>query len=148
MLLDIVRSGKIKFDKSRNDFPGHAARSVQPGAADGRSSSPSGEILEEIVPAHRFREMTPHGVNNYCCGGGSGFAIMSGHNFSDWRHHLLGRRKLQQILNAFKDEPMDQEHPKYVCAPVQQLQGPDAGTSSPTTTPGKSPESTTAAWSS
>ena len=71
----------------------------------------------------RFREMTPHGVNNYCCGGGSGFAIMSGHNFSHWRHHVSGRRKFRQILNAFQNEPMDKEHPKYVCAPCSNCKG-------------------------
>ena len=48
--------------------------------------------------------MTPHGVDNYCCGGGSGFAIMSGHNFNDWRHQIAGRKKLEQILNAFEGE--------------------------------------------
>ncbi len=29
--------------------------------------------------------MTPHGVDNYCCGGGSGFAIMNSYNFGDFR---------------------------------------------------------------
>jgi Fe-S oxidoreductase len=67
--------------------------------------------------------MTPHGVDNYCCGGGSGFAIMSGHNFADWRHRLTGRKKFRQILNAFQDEPMDKAHPKYVCAPCSNCKG-------------------------
>ena len=67
--------------------------------------------------------MTPHGVDNYCCGGGSGFAIMSGHNFADWRHHMTGRKKFRQILEAFQDEPMDQEHPKYLCAPCSNCKG-------------------------
>ena len=63
---------------------------------------PQRRVLRKIAP--QFREMTPHGVDNYCCGGGSGFAIMSGHNFNDWRHQIAGRKKLEQILNAFKDE--------------------------------------------
>ena len=38
---------------------------------------------------------------------------MSGHNFEHWRHRLPGRRKFRQILEAFKDEPMDIDHPKF-----------------------------------
>jgi len=29
--------------------------------------------LRKLCP--QFREMEPHGVDNYCCGGGSGFAV-------------------------------------------------------------------------
>jgi len=42
---------------------------------------PQRDVVKAIVPENRFREMHPHGIENYCCGGGSGFAIMSGHNF-------------------------------------------------------------------
>ena len=122
MLLDIVRSGKIKFDKSRNDFPVTLHDPCNMVRLMG-IVSPQREIIKEIVPEHRFREMAPHGVENYCCGGGSGFAIMQGNNFPDWRHHLTGRRKFRQILDAFKDEPMDQAHPKYVCAPCSNCKG-------------------------
>ena len=31
---------------------------------------PQREILRKICP--QFREMEPHGVDNYCCGGGGG----------------------------------------------------------------------------
>ena len=71
----------------------------------------------------QFREMHPHGVDNYCCGGGSGFAIIGGHNFPEWRFHGTGRRKFRQILNAFQGEKMDKEHPKYVCAPCSNCKG-------------------------
>ena len=77
-------------------------------------------VLRKICP--QFREMTPHGVDNYCCGGGSGFAIMNSHNFSDWRNHVSGRKKFEQIINAFKDE-MDPSIPKYVCAPCSNCKG-------------------------
>ena len=33
------------------------------------------------------------------------------------------RRKFRQILESFQDEPMDQEHPKYVCAPCSNCKG-------------------------
>ncbi|MFH1809366.1 MAG: (Fe-S)-binding protein [Pseudomonadota bacterium] len=122
VLLEIVRSGKIKFDKSRNDFPVTLHDPCNMVRLMG-IVEPQREILRAIVPEHRFREMTPHGVHNYCCGGGSGFAIMSGHNFKDWRHHLTGRRKFRQILDAFGNEPMDKEHPKYVCAPCSNCKG-------------------------
>jgi Fe-S oxidoreductase len=122
VLLDIVRSGKVKFDKSRNDFPVTLHDPCNMVRLMG-IVQPQREVIRAIVPENRFREMTPHGVENYCCGGGSGFAIMSGHNFSDWRHHCTGRRKFRQILEAFQNEPMDKEHPKYVCAPCSNCKG-------------------------
>ncbi len=66
--------------------------------------------------------MTPHGTDNYCCGGGSGFAIMSGHNFPDWRFHVAGRKKLEQVLHAFQD-CLDPSIPKYLCAPCSNCKG-------------------------
>jgi Fe-S oxidoreductase len=122
VLLDIVRSGKIKFDKSRNDFPVTLHDPCNMVRLMG-IVTPQREILKEIVPEGRFREMAPNGVENYCCGGGSGFAIMSGHNFADWRHHLSGRRKFRQILDAFQGEPMGPEDYKYVCAPCSNCKG-------------------------
>jgi Fe-S oxidoreductase len=76
--------------------------------------------LKKICP--QFREMEPHGVENYCCGGGSGFAIMSNMNFPDWRVHLSGRMKLKQILNVFQDV-IEPENKKYVCAPCSNCKG-------------------------
>jgi Fe-S oxidoreductase len=122
VLRDIVVSGKLKFDKSRNDFPVTLHDPCNMVRLMG-IVSPQREIVRAVVPEERFREMTPCGVHNYCCGGGSGFAIMSGYNFADWRHHLTGRRKFRQILEAFANETMDQEHPKYVCAPCSNCKG-------------------------
>jgi Fe-S oxidoreductase len=121
-LRDIVRSGKLKLDPSRNDFPVTLHDPCNLVRLMG-VVSPQREILQAVLPPGRFREMAPHGVENYCCGGGSGFAIMSGHNFQDWRHHMTGRRKFRQILEAFGDEAMDREHPKYVCAPCSNCKG-------------------------
>ena len=122
ILWDIVKSGSVQFDKTRNDFPVTLHDPCNVVRLMG-VVSPQRSVLREIVPQGRFREMTPHGVDNYCCGGGSGFALMSGHNFTDWRHHLAGRRKFRQILEAFKDEVMDNKHPKYVCAPCSNCKG-------------------------
>jgi Fe-S oxidoreductase len=81
---------------------------------------PQREIVRRICP--RFREMEPHGVHNYCCGGGSGFAIMSPNNFADWRFHVSGRKKLEQVLNAFSD-CLGPDTPKYLCAPCSNCKG-------------------------
>ncbi len=119
LLADIVFSGKLQFDPSRNDFPVTLHDPCNLVRAMG-IVQPQRRILNHICP--RFREMTPHGVYNYCCGGGSGFAIMSGHNFGDWRAQVSGRKKLEQILNAFKDE-LDPSIKKYVCAPCSNCKG-------------------------
>ncbi|MFH1417149.1 MAG: (Fe-S)-binding protein [Planctomycetota bacterium] len=118
-LEDLIFSGRIKLDPSRNDFPVTLHDPCNLVRLMG-IVEPQRRILRKIAP--RFREMTPHGVDNYCCGGGSGFAIMSGHNFNDWRHQVAGRKKLEQILNAFKDE-LDPSIKKYVCAPCSNCKG-------------------------
>ena len=67
-------------------------------------------------------EMEPHGVDNYCCGGGSGFAVMGSRNFPDWRVHISGRMKLKQILEVFNGV-RDHSIRKYVCAPCSNCKG-------------------------
>lgn len=119
LLRDIVKSGRLKLDPSRNDFPVTLHDPCNMVRMMG-IVEPQREILRAICP--QFREMTPHGVNNYCCGGGSGFAIMSGYNFEDWRFLVSGRMKLKQILNAFADCP-EPEIKKYVCAPCSNCKG-------------------------
>jgi Fe-S oxidoreductase len=121
IMWDIVRSGKIKFDPTRNDFPVTLHDPCNVVRLMG-VVKPQREILKAITPPGRFREMTPHGVVNYCCGGGSGFAIMSSGNFQDWKWRISGRKKLQQILGAFQDE-MDPSIKKMVCAPCSNCKG-------------------------
>jgi len=119
LLRDIVISDRLKLDPSRNDFPVTLHDPCNMVRLMG-IVEPQREIVRKICP--QFREMTPHGVDNYCCGGGSGFAIMSGNNFPDWRLQVGGRKKLQQILNAFS-ECMDPSIPKYLCAPCSNCKG-------------------------
>ena len=119
LLRDIVMEGRIALDPSRNDFPVTLHDPCNIVRLMG-IVEPQREILRKIAP--RFREMEPHGVDNYCCGGGSGFAIMSGNNFQDWRFHVSGRKKLAQILNAFGD-CLDRSIPKYLCAPCSNCKG-------------------------
>lgn len=120
LLRDIVLSGKLKLDPQRNadihvtlHDPCNMVRLM--GIVE-----PQREILRAICP--NFREMTPHGVHNYCCGGGSGFAIMPNANFPDWRHTVAGRAKLKQVLDVFQDI-IGPEHKKYVCAPCSNCKG-------------------------
>jgi Fe-S oxidoreductase len=119
LLNEIVKSGRLKLDPSRNDFhvtlhdPCNLVRLM--GIVE-----PQREILRAICP--QFREMTPSGVRNYCCGGGSGFAIMPNTNFPDWRHALAGRAKLRQVLDVFSDV-IGPEHRKYLCAPCSNCKG-------------------------
>lgn len=119
LLADIVGSGRLKLDPSRNDFPVTLHDPCNVVRLMG-IVEPQRRVLRAIAP--RFREMTPHGVHNYCCGGGSGFAIMSSHNFADWRIRVASRRKFRQILEALQDD-LDPTHPKYVCAPCSNCKG-------------------------
>jgi len=119
ILRDIVLSGKIKFDPSRNNFPVTLHDPCNVVRLMG-VNKPQREILHHICP--QFREMCPHGVENYCCGGGSGFAIMSRNNIEAWRNNISGRRKMEQICNAFKD-CLGPETQKYVCAPCSNCKG-------------------------
>jgi Fe-S oxidoreductase len=120
LLRDIVASGRLKLDKSRNDDihvtlhdPCNLVRLMG-------IVKPQREVLKAVC--NNFREMTPHGVHNYCCGGGSGFAITQDANFPDWRHSISGRVKMRQILNVFQDI-IGPEHKKYVCAPCSNCKG-------------------------
>lgn len=88
LLRDIVTNDRIKLDPARNGFPVTLHDPCNLVRLMG-VVEPQREIVRKICP--RFREMEPHGVDNYCCGGGSGFAIMSGNNFPDWRFHVAGR---------------------------------------------------------
>ncbi len=109
----IVFSGKIKFDPSRNSFPVtlHDPCNIVRNLG---IVEPQRRILRYLCP--QFREMTPHGVDNYCCGGGGGLAIMSGTNFPGWKMSVAGRMKFKQVIEAFSDQP-DPNVKKYVCAP-------------------------------
>jgi Fe-S oxidoreductase len=109
----IVFSGKIKFDPARNAFPVtlHDPCNIVRNLG---IVEPQRRILRYLCP--QFREMTPHGLDNYCCGGGGGLGVMSNVNFPDWKVNIAGRMKFKQVLDAFADRP-GPEVKKYVCAP-------------------------------
>ena len=113
VLEDIVLSGKLKLDPQRNNFPVTLHDPCNIVRMMG-ISQPQRRILRSICP--QFVEMEPHGTDNYCCGGGGGFAVMNSFNFPDWRMMVAGRMKMKQIVETFGDTG-NPETKKYVCAP-------------------------------
>ncbi|MEW6044981.1 MAG: (Fe-S)-binding protein [Bacillota bacterium] len=121
LLAEIVRKQAIRFDPSRNNFPVTLHDPCNLSRAMG-IVQPQREILKAISP--QFRELTPSGVHNYCCGGGSGFAICNSYNFPTWRHKVGARMKVRQVLEAFAQELDPERYPfKYVCAPCSNCKG-------------------------
>ncbi len=119
LLRDIVLGGRLKLDPSRNNFPVTLHDPCNLVRLMG-VVKPQRDILHAVAPM--FREMTPHGVENYCCGGGSGFAIMTRNNINEWRMNITGRKKMEQICGAFKD-CLGPETKKYICAPCSNCKG-------------------------
>lgn len=119
LLEDLVCNGKLELDPKKNDFPVTLHDPCNMVRLMG-IIEPQRRILRQICP--QFWEMEPHGVDNYCCGGGSGFAIMSPMNFPDWRGSVSGRMKLKQILEVFQDV-ISPEIKKYMCAPCSNCKG-------------------------
>jgi Fe-S oxidoreductase len=119
LLEEIVFSGKLNLDPQRNNFPVTLHDPCNYVRLMG-IVEPQRRILRKIAP--QFREMTPHGVDNYCCGGGSGFAIMQQMNFPEWRSRISSRMKMKQIQEAFQDE-ISPDIKKLVCAPCSNCKG-------------------------
>jgi len=120
LIAQLLREGRITLAPERNDFPVTLHDPCNVVRSMG-IVQPQREILRAACPG--FREMTPHGVDNHCCGGGSGFAIMNSLNFRDWRVRVSGRKKFAQILQAFEPEIDRRELPRYVCAPCSNCKG-------------------------
>ena len=121
ILADIVTSGKIKFNPQQNNFPVTMHDPCNMVRLMG-IEKPQWTILNAVVPQNQIYPMPNAGSENYCCGGGSGFAIMNSQNFPQWRNHLSSRRKARQVLEAFKDV-LDPSIPKYYCAPCSNCKG-------------------------
>jgi Fe-S oxidoreductase len=119
LLRDIVFSGKLRFDPTRNDFPVTLHDPCNIVRLMG-ISKPQRDILHLLCP--RFREMNPHGTENYCCGGGSGLYLMTRNNIETWRNNISGRRKMEQIGTAFAD-CLEAKTRKYICAPCSNCKG-------------------------
>jgi Fe-S oxidoreductase len=119
LLEELVCNGRLNLDPRKNHFPVTLHDPCNLVRLMG-IVQPQRRILKKICP--QFREMEPHGVENYCCGGGSGLAIISRLNFQDWRVNISGRMKLKQILDVFHDI-IAPSIKKYVCAPCSNCKG-------------------------
>jgi Fe-S oxidoreductase len=120
LLWQIVQSGAIKFDPARNNFPITLHDPCNVVRLMG-IVAPQRNVIKRVC-AQPLRELTPQGVNNYCCGGGSGFAIMDTLNFSQWRKSVSSRMKVKQVLEVFADV-LDPAVGKYVTAPCSNCKG-------------------------
>lgn len=123
LLRDLVLQGKYELDPSRNNFPVllHDPCNVvrQMGIV-----KPQRDILKAVMQGGKYYEMKDNGVNNYCCGGGSGFAIMNSLSFPSFRDNVSVRKKFAQILDAFEEEVFtNPDIPKYICAPCSNCKG-------------------------
>lgn len=116
---NIVKSGKVNLDPEKNRFPVtlHDPCNIVRNLG---IVQPQRNILKAVCPM--FREMAPHGIANYCCGGGSGFAIMQAGNFPEWRVKVASRMKLKQAVEAFQDD-LSPKTPKYLCVPCSNCKG-------------------------
>ncbi len=120
LLWELIENKSLKVDPSKNNFPVTMHDPCNVVRMMG-IVKPQRDIIKAVCP--QFREMTPPGVQNYCCGGGSGFAIMKSMNFSEFRTKVSTRMKFKQILEAFQDTIEDASIPKYVCAPCSNCKG-------------------------
>jgi len=89
---DHINTGKLQFDKSKNPQPVTCH--------DPCNFAKSCNIIEAPRVILRaccsdFREMTPHGAENWCCGGGGGLSAMN--NIKEFRMNVSGIKKRDQI---------------------------------------------------
>ncbi len=88
----LVKQGKLKFDKSKIDYPVTYHDPCNFGRSCGIVDEPR-TIINACV--NDFREMEPHGSENWCCGGGGGLSAMD--TIRDFRMKISGRKKVEQI---------------------------------------------------
>lgn len=99
----MVKDGKLKFDKSKNSNPVTYHDPCNFGRSCGIIDEP--RIIMQAACSD-FREMEPHGADNWCCGGGGGLSAMD--TIHEFRMTVSGKKKLEQILATGA---------KYVAAP-------------------------------
>ncbi len=120
LMREIVKSGKIKFDPNRNNFPVTMHDSCNIVRLMG-VMQPQRDVIQALTP-NTFIEMNPNRSYNYCCGGGSGFAIIRSLNFPTWRIKVSFRLKTKQILDTFSDV-LEKDIPKVVIATCSNCKG-------------------------
>ena len=89
-----IREGRIKVDPEKNPEPVTYHDSCKLGRLGGLYEEPR-RILKACCKD--FREMEPNREMSYCCGGGSGFAIMTKGDFLKFRMETYGKIKAEQL---------------------------------------------------
>jgi len=89
-----IEDGTIKVDPALNPEPITYHDSCKLGRLGGLYDEPR-RILTAV--GADFREMNPNRELSYCCGGGSGFALMEKGNFLEFRMKYYGQIKARQL---------------------------------------------------
>ncbi|MHC4777387.1 MAG: (Fe-S)-binding protein [Planctomycetota bacterium] len=100
---DIIKAGKLQFDKSKNPDPVTMHDPCNFSRSCGIYESPR-TIMK--ASCQDFREMYPNRSENWCCGGGGGLSAMD--DIHEFRMDVSGVKKLEQIRATGA---------KYVAAP-------------------------------
>lgn len=87
-----IRAGRLSFDKSQNPQPVTLHDPCNFAKSCGVVEAPR-VILR--AACGDFREMTPHGAANWCCGGGGGLSAMN--EIREFRMTVSGAKKREQI---------------------------------------------------
>ena len=91
LMADYVREGRLKLDPTANPEAITYHDSCNLARTSGIYEEPR-QILREITTD--FREMTPNGLENYCCGGGGGLVALPEY---DEKRLVAGKPKVEQI---------------------------------------------------
>jgi Fe-S oxidoreductase len=89
---DVIRQGKIRLDPSKNPAPVTYHDPCNFARSCGLIEEP--RVLLK-ASCQDFREMTPNGAENWCCGGGAGLSAMD--SIRDFRMTVSGKKKMEQI---------------------------------------------------
>lgn len=74
VMTDYIASGRIRLDPSRNQLPVTYHDPCNQARNGGIIDEPRYILSRTVLD---FREMTPHGEHNFCCGGGGGALSMT-----------------------------------------------------------------------
>ncbi|MBI4700606.1 MAG: (Fe-S)-binding protein, partial [Deltaproteobacteria bacterium] len=89
---DLIRQGKLEFDKSKNPDPVTYHDPCNFSKSCGIFDEPR-VILE--ASCQDFRDMEPNRTENWCCGGGGGLSALD--SIREFRMTVTGTKKLEQI---------------------------------------------------
>ncbi len=91
LVAEHIREGRLNLDRTRNTDPVTYHDPCNQARSGGIVAEPRYILWRAVMD---FREMEPHGINNYCCGGGGGALTMP--EFRE-RRLAAARTKAEQI---------------------------------------------------